>query len=179
MTMLATAAPTTLLLITADPSHPLAHLALRYARALLQLTVTATAASNEGDDGTDQPNSSNVRSSPIARSSFGVSNSPATSDNIKQPLNIFFYADAAYTANRLRWQSADQLNLTQQWQRLSEQYQLPLPSCVSTALTRGISDTDNSARHRLDGENLATGFHLVGLSELAMMMQGDCRLIQF
>ncbi|WP_442966467.1 sulfurtransferase complex subunit TusD [Psychrobacter sp. PL19] len=165
--MLATAAPTTLLLITADPSHPLAHLALRYARALLQLTVTATAASNEGDDGTGQLNSSDVP------------HSPATSDNIKQPLNIFFYADAAYTANRLRWQSADQLNLTQQWQRLSEQYQLPLPSCVSTALTRGISDTDNSARHRLDGENLATGFHLVGLSELAMMMQGDCRLIQF
>lgn len=174
MTILATTVPTTLLLITADPSHPLAHLALRYASALLQLTVAASAtSSNEVDDSTDQPSSSNINNNSEIR------NSSAASDNIKQPLNIFFYADAAYTANRLRWQSADQTNLTQQWQSLSEQYQLPLPICVSTALTRGISDSDNSARHQLHGENLATGFHLVGLSELAMMMQDNCRLIQF
>ena len=101
------------------------------------------------------------------------------SKNQHIPLNIFFYADAANTANRLRWQSADQMNISQQWQNLAEQYQLSLPVCVSTALSRGISDNDNSARHQLNSENLATGFSLVGLSELAMMMQGDCRLIQF
>lgn len=170
MTILATAAPTTLLLITADPSHPLALLALRYARALLQLTITVN---KEGDESTDQPGSSNIHNN------SDMHNSPAASDNIKQPLNLFFYADAAHTANRLRWQSADQTNLTQQWQSLSEQYQLSLPICVSTALTRGISDSDNSARHQLHDENLATGFRLVGLSELAMMMQDNCRLIQF
>ena len=134
---------TPLLLITADPSHPLAHLALRYARAYL------TNAANNKD----------------------------INDNIT--LNVFFYGDAAHTANGLRWQSADQINLTKEWQTLAEQFRLALPVCVSTALSRGISDTDNSKRHQLNGDNLATGFSLVGLSELAMMMQGDCRLMQF
>ncbi len=139
-----------LLLITADPSHPLAHIALRYARSYLQnLSVNDKAADHN------------------------------PSENQHTPLNIFFYADAAHTANRLRWQSADQLNITQEWQNLAEQYQLSLPVCVSTALSRGISDADNSARHQLETENLAKGFKLVGLSELAMMMQGDCRLLQF
>lgn len=139
---------TPLLLITADPSHPLAHLALRYARAYL------TNAANNKDI-----------------------NDNVTLDNIT--LNVFFYGDAAHTANGLRWQSADQINLTKEWQTLAEQFQLALPVCVSTALSRGISDTDNSKRHQLNGDNLATGFSLVGLSELAMMMQGDCHLMQF
>lgn len=139
---------TPLLLITADPSHPLAHLALRYARAYL------TNAANNKDI-----------------------NDNVTLDNIT--LNVFFYGDAAHTANGLRWQSADQINLTKEWQTLAEQFRLALPVCVSTALSRGISDTDNSKRHQLNGDNLATGFSLVGLSELAMMMQGDCRLMQF
>lgn len=139
---------TPLLLITADPSHPLAYLALRYARAYL------TNAANSKD-----------------------TNDNATLDNIT--LNVFFYGDAAHTANGLRWQSADQINLTKEWQTLAEQFQLALPVCVSTALSRGISDTDNSKRHQLNGDNLATGFALVGLSELAMMMQGECRLMQF
>lgn len=139
---------TPLLLITADPSHPLAHLALRYARAYL------TNAANNKD-----------------------TNDNITLDNVT--LNVFFYGDAAHTANGLRWQSADQINLTKEWQTLAEQFQLALPVCVSTALSRGISDTDNSKRHQLNGDNLATGFSLVGLSELAMMMQGECRLMQF
>ena len=139
---------TPLLLITADPSHPLAHLALRYARAYLK-----NAANNKD------------------------TNDNVTLDNIT--LNVFFYGDAAHTANGLRWQSADQINLTKEWQTLAEQFQLALPVCVSTALSRGISDMDNSKRHQLNGDNLATGFSLIGLSELAMMMQGDCRLMQF
>ncbi|MDN6276861.1 sulfurtransferase complex subunit TusD [Psychrobacter sp.] len=135
--------PIPLLLVTADPSHPLAHIALRYARAFLQ-----NSANNNDTNSSDK-------------------------------LNIFFYGDGAHTANRLRWQSADQTNLTKEWQALAEKYQLALPVCVSTALSRGISDTENSARHQLSGDNLATGFTLVGLSDLAMMMQSNCRLIQF
>ena len=129
----------TTLLITKDPSHPLAHVALRYAKALL----------NETDE------------------------------NKKPALQLFFYANSAHLANRLRWQSADQLDLTQQWQELARKHELALPVCVSTALSRGVSDSENSARHQLTGDNLADGFTLVGLSELAMMLQDDNRLIAF
>lgn len=138
-----TAMTTPLLLITKDPSHPLAHLALRYAQAHFEQATMIN------------------------------------SDSDQAALKVFFYTDAAHIANRLRWQSADQINLTEQWQALAEQYNISLPVCVSTALSRGISDTANSARHQLQGDNLAQGFELVGLSELAMMMQGDCRLVQF
>lgn len=143
---------TPLLLITADPSHPLATLALRYARAYLQN------ATNQGDADADAENSARIK---------------------KASLPIFFYGDAAHIANRLRWQSADQVNLTKEWQDLAEQYELSLPVCVSTALSRGVSDAENSARHQLDSDNLATGFSLVGLSELAMMMQENRTLMQF
>ena len=145
-----------LLLITADPSDPLAHLALRYAQAYLK----DISANEAGGDDTQTNNNDNP--------------------NTKRPLlNVFFYGDSAHLANRLRWQSADQMNLTKEWQMLAEQYKLPLPVCVSTALSRGVSDTDNSTRHQLDGDNLTTGFTLVGLSELALMMQDDCRIIPF
>lgn len=148
---------TPLLLITADPSHPLAHLALRYARTYLANTDTNNNVTSNNDKTDNSDNNEN-----------GLA-----------PLHVFFYADAANTANRLRWQSADQMNITKAWQKLAKQYQLTLSVCVSTALSRGISDSENSTRHQLDSENLAAGFKLVGLSELAMMMQGDCRLLQF
>lgn len=148
---------TPLLLITADPSHPLAHLALRYARTYLANTDT----NNNDTSNNDKTDNSDNNENGLA------------------PLHVFFYADAANTANRLRWQSADQMDITKAWQKLAKQYQLTLSVCVSTALSRGISDSENSTRHQLDSENLAAGFKLVGLSELAMMMQGDCRLLQF
>lgn len=148
---------TPLLLITKDPSHPLAHLAVRYARALLKQNQSTADINKPQND--------------------SIVNHAALNDS--PLLNIFFYADAAHTANALRWQSADQVNITHEWQALAQQYSLALPVCVSTALSRGISDDDNRSRHQLDSENLATGFHLVGLSELAMVMQNDCRLIQF
>ena len=144
--------PNTTLLLTKDPSHPLAFLALRYARAYLT-------------------NQSRYLVNAEVDSDIRDANLP--------PLKCFFYADAANIANRFRWQSADQVNITQEWQHLAKRYQLSLPVCVSTALSRGISDTDNSTRHQLNGDNLAAGFHLVGLSELAMMMQNNGRLIQF
>ncbi|WP_290190239.1 sulfurtransferase complex subunit TusD [Psychrobacter sp. 5A.1] len=161
MTMTTT---TPLLLITADPSHPLANLALRYARAYLKSVASSHEINNNTGASSTDVKDTNASDNPITE---------------KPLLNVFFYGDSAHIANGLRWQSADQIDLTKEWQNLAEQYQLSLPVCVSTALSRGVSDTDNSARHQLDGANLATGFTLVGLSELAMVMQEDCRLIQF
>ncbi|MBO1531090.1 sulfurtransferase complex subunit TusD [Psychrobacter sp. F1192] len=158
-----TATMTPLLLITADPSQPLAHLALRYARAYLANTLPEAVADKTG--------------SPLSDADKHIETN--TSQSTTPSLKLFFYADAAQIANRLRWQSADQIDLTKEWQLLAQQYQLPLPVCVSTALSRGVSDADNSARHQLAGDNLAEGFQLVGLSELALMMQDNCRLIQF
>lgn len=98
--------------------------------------------------------------------------------NEQASLSIFFYADGATHANRLAWQSADQPNLTHDWQQLAEVYGIDLPVCVSTALARGITDEQNAQRHELGSENISSEFSLVGLSELVMAMNNS-KVIQF
>ena len=78
-------------------------------------------------------------------------------------VRVFFYQDAVLIANALRWQPADELSLAEAWRQLA----IDLPVCVSAALYRGVTDTDNATRHALSSQNLATGFRLTGLGELA------------
>lgn len=93
-------------------------------------------------------------------------------------VQVFFYGDGAYTANRLLWQSADVPNVADGWVALSAEHGLELPVCVSTALARGITDTQNAQAHQLDGDNLRKPFCLVGLSQLALAMQNR-QVVQF
>ena len=89
--------------------------------------------------------------------------------------SVFFYQDGVQVANDLQWFPDDQRNLKQEWQKLN----IRLPVCVSAALARGITDADNAQRHSLQQHNLAQGFELVGLGELADAVQSCSRLIQF
>ena len=49
----------------------------------------------------------------------------------------------------------------------------------SAALNRGITDQENAKRHQLSNSNLAQGFELVGLGELADALQSSARIVQF
>lgn len=93
----------------------------------------------------------------------------------QQKFRVFFYQDAVCVANNLQWVPDDQRNLTIEWQKLA----IRLPVCVSAALARGITDQDNAQRHQIHTHNLAQGFDLVGLGELADAVQSADRLIQF
>jgi tRNA 2-thiouridine synthesizing protein D len=88
-------------------------------------------------------------------------------------VDVFFYQDAVDIANRLNWRPSDEPNLTQQWQMLPIQRRV----CVSAALVRGLTDIDNAERHDLSGENIADGFQLVGLGELADLTLHASRVI--
>lgn len=92
-----------------------------------------------------------------------------------QDFRVFFYQDAVSVANNLQWVPDDQRNLTTEWQKLS----IRLPVCVSAALARGITDQENAKRHQIPSHNLAQGFELVGLGELADAVQTCDRIIQF
>lgn len=94
-------------------------------------------------------------------------------------VQVFFYGDGAYTANRLTWQTADVANLADAWVALADTHGLKLPVCVGTALARGVVDDENARRHGLNGENLRSPFYLVGLSELAMSLDDETTLVQF
>lgn len=93
----------------------------------------------------------------------------------KQDVRVFFYQDGVNVANRLQWVPDDQRNLSQEWAKLS----IRLPVCVSAALARGITDHENAQRHQLILDNLAQGFELVGLGELADAVQRTDRLVRF
>lgn len=92
-----------------------------------------------------------------------------------QPFRVFFYQEGVMVANALQWQPDDQRSLYQAWQCMN----IPLPVCVSAALARGISDAENTQRHQLAQHNLAQGFELVGLGELADAVQSCQRMLQF
>jgi tRNA 2-thiouridine synthesizing protein D len=89
------------------------------------------------------------------------------------PVDVFFYQNAVDIANRLNWRPSDEPHLTQQWQALPIERRV----CVSAALVRGITDLDNAERHDLAGENIADGFQLVGLGELADLILQASRVI--
>jgi tRNA 2-thiouridine synthesizing protein D len=93
----------------------------------------------------------------------------------QEDFRVFFYQDAVMVANALQWLPDDQRQLMKEWQKLS----IRLPVCVSAALARGISDAENAKRHHIQEHNLAQGFELVGLGELADAVQSTQRLIQF
>ena len=92
-----------------------------------------------------------------------------------QEFRVFFYQDGVQVANNLQWVPDDQRNLSVEWQKLS----IRLPVCVSAALARGITDQENAKRHQIPAANLAKGFELVGLGELADAVQSTDRIIQF
>ena len=93
----------------------------------------------------------------------------------QQNFRVFFYQDGVQVANSFQWVPDDQRNLTEAWQELA----IRLPVCVSAALARGITDLENAQRHQIQSHNLASGFELVGLGELADAVQSSDRLIQF
>lgn len=92
-----------------------------------------------------------------------------------EDFRVFFYQDAVAVANALQWVPDDQRKLTAEWQKLA----LRLPVCVSAALARGITDEENALRHNIQQHNLAAGFELAGLGELADAVQSSQRLIRF
>lgn len=93
----------------------------------------------------------------------------------QEAFRVFFYQDGVSVANALQWVPDDQRHLTRSWQDLN----IRLPVCVSAALARGITDQENAQRHNIQQYNLADGFELVGLGELADAVQSSQRLIQF
>jgi len=108
-------------------------------------------------------------------SKTAVEQNPLTTTDLK----IFLYSDAVMLANRLIWLPDDIENLAKNWQRFAMSHDLNIQVCVSAALARGVTDADNATRHQLQGDNLADGFELVGLGELAMHLHRAKTVYQF
>ncbi|TCJ95918.1 tRNA 2-thiouridine synthesizing protein D [Volucribacter psittacicida] len=88
---------------------------------------------------------------------------------------IFFYQEGVSHGNGFVYPANDEFNLTQAWQQLSQQYQVPLHLCIAAAQRRGVVD-ENSAWNTQQA-NLATGFQLAGLGEFSQALLTADRVI--
>lgn len=94
-------------------------------------------------------------------------------------LKLFLYGEAVNLANKNIWLPADMPNPSQLLQQFAKVHDLTIQVCVSTALARGVVDSENAKRHGLVGDNVAENFELVGLGELAMYLHHSIKVYQF
>ena len=69
--------------------------------------------------------------------------------------------------------ASDEYQAIVQWQRLQQQYQLPLHICITAAEKRGI------ACDSVDNEQINEAFTVSGLGELVELTTKATRLVQF
>ncbi|MDN4503247.1 sulfurtransferase complex subunit TusD [Alteromonadaceae bacterium BrNp21-10] len=92
---------------------------------------------------------------------------------------VFFYQSGVVTANSFTQVAADEVNLHDKWQHLSEQHNIPLYVCVTAANRRGIVNQTDAQDNDSEYFNLAEPFQEVGLGELVELSNNSDRLVQF
>jgi len=103
----------------------------------------------------------------------------AALDKGHQVVRVFFYHDGVNNGTRLTVPPQDEPRIVDSWTRLGRERALDLVVCVAAAQRRGIMDERESARHDLDGANLADGFRIAGLGQLIDASMEADRLLVF
>lgn len=92
---------------------------------------------------------------------------------------VFFYEDAVLIGSHTAQPPRDEINLTQAWQNLAQQHNIPLYLCIAAAVRRGIVSDSESKRYELENHTLAEHFQLEGLGTLVDLMNSTNKIIQF
>ncbi len=92
---------------------------------------------------------------------------------------VFFYGDAAEVANNMRIPLSDEFDATAQWQALHKEFGLNLYVCIASAERRGVIGADSANDHRLNTQNLANGFSVVGLAEFHSALLSTDRFVHY
>ena len=75
--------------------------------------------------------------------------------------------------------ASDEFDLLGAWHTLANQHQVPLQVCVNAATKRGITNAQDAEESDKLHFSLSNNFESVGLGELAVLMKGSDRLVQF
>jgi tRNA 2-thiouridine synthesizing protein D len=92
---------------------------------------------------------------------------------------VFFYGDGATHGNALLLPPQDEAHVTRDWQRLAAEHGVELVVCIAAALKRGVMDADTARREEKAVANLAPGFIISGLGQLAEVMIEADRVVSF
>lgn len=92
---------------------------------------------------------------------------------------LFFYGDGVLNSSALSVAPQGEFDLIQAWQTLIAKHELDAISCVSSALKRGIIDTQEAARYERAGVSLAASVTLSGLGQLVDATLISDRVVSF
>lgn len=92
---------------------------------------------------------------------------------------VFFYCDGVHNGSALAAPPQDETDLVSEWQTLQRQHSLDLVICIAAAQRRGILNEGEAQRLEKPAANLAEGFELAGLGQLADAVANSDRLITF
>ncbi|MCY9825227.1 sulfurtransferase complex subunit TusD [Vibrio chagasii] len=93
--------------------------------------------------------------------------------------SVFFYQDGVSNGSDLTVPANDEFDLAAAWQKLADEYDVSLETCVAAALRRGIISSEEAEQHQLSGSNLASGFTQAGLGSLSEALLTQDRVVQF
>lgn len=86
-------------------------------------------------------------------------------------IGVFFYQDGVLHANANIKIASDEFQAISHWQKLHQEYSLPLHLCITAAEKRGISDDNDRGIHPI--------FTISGLGELVELSAIADRTVQF
>jgi tRNA 2-thiouridine synthesizing protein D len=92
---------------------------------------------------------------------------------------LFFFGDGVHNASSLAVAPQDENNLQQLWHALIQQHDLDSVICVSSALKRGIVDTQEAGRHDLLGASAYDSSEISGLGQLVDATANSDRVVNF
>ncbi|MGL6162101.1 sulfurtransferase complex subunit TusD [Microbulbifer sp.] len=92
---------------------------------------------------------------------------------------VFFYCDGVHNGSALSAPPQDEPDLVADWQSLQERHRLDLVVCIAAAQRRGLLNENEALRLEKPAANLAEGFELSGLGQLADAAVKSDRLITF
>tara|TARA_B100001059_G_scaffold229476_1_gene262127 strand:+ start:661 stop:1050 length:390 start_codon:yes stop_codon:yes gene_type:complete len=93
--------------------------------------------------------------------------------------SVFFYQDGVSNGSDLTVPANDEFDLAAAWQKLANEHNVSLETCVAAALRRGIISSEEAEQHQLSGSNLASGFTQAGLGSLSEALLTQDRVVQF
>ena len=92
---------------------------------------------------------------------------------------LFFFGDGVNNANRLAVVAQDEVNLQQRWDQLITTHRLDAVVCVSSAIRRGLLDSQESERYELDAISVYGSSEIAGLGQLIDAVINSDRVVNF
>lgn len=92
---------------------------------------------------------------------------------------LFFFSDGVHNTSNMAVAPQDEVNLTEKWHELIEQYELDSVACVSSAIKRGILNRQEAERYELEAANIRDSSEIAGLGQLIDAVLNSDRVLNF